>query len=938
MRLPSTISIAGLLLLLLAVFSCQPASLQQEEGLETESRQLAINGFQISLTDSLSLLPYLTYLPTGQSTPERDELPENFLNPSQFDHRISNQDFYWIRFSLQNLDSIPHEWLLYCGYEQEINIYGLDHEVHLGTMIPRKTQTAGLQPGFFHRDEGYSQQTLLQLPPGEERTIFIKGKRWFNKPLNLDYRLLSADFIEVRTQPGLRHFWEGIFQGMIWVLILYHLMLFITVLDATYLIYCVYMFSISMLPLADFGYWQAYLFPNLPFLGWVLFHAFQYISGILTVLFMQRFVGLDRLLPYWDRIVNYFIAGNLILLAIMAIYFLLTANSSVVLLAKILILPFAGFGLFLCLLLIRTGDTVARYFAFAGIILAVAIGLNAMYESVLGENSWMGTDLRRYYLIQIVVIIHLLTFALGMGIRRRFKDIAFQRTLELDRLKTRLYTNITHEFRTPLTVILGMSDQIKGHEKERKLIKRNSKNLLRLINQMLDLSKLESGKLELDRRRGNVIAYLQYLTESFYSMATDKKLRLTFYAEEEELIMDFDESKLQHIVYNLLSNAIKFTPSGGKVIFHAKRQASKGETSLEMIVKDTGVGIEEAKLPHIFDRFYQADDSTTRSGEGTGIGLALTKELVELMGGSISVKSQLDKGTTFHLLLPVTQDAPWQPESKPSTHQEEVATSYDEPLGATTPEHSNAPLVLIVEDNPDVVFYIQQILQQDYQLRVAPNGREGVELAQELIPDLVISDVMMPEMDGYQLCNTLKTDEKTSHIPIVLLTAKAAQEDKIAGLKLGADAFLSKPFDKEELLVRLEKLIELRRQLQASYASFPIEKAAQPAKAPTAEDLFLQKLESTLLEQIDNPDFGVPQLAKAVHFSQMQMYRKLKALLNQTPSQFIRSIRLRESRTLLQQGHLNVSEVAYAVGFADPNYFSRTFSEAYGMSPSEFKA
>ena len=516
---------------------------------------------------------------------------------------------------------------------------------------------------------------------------------------------------------------------------------------------------------------------------------------------------------------------------------------------------------------------------------------------------------------------------------------------QLDSLKTRLYTNITHEFRTPLTVIMGMVDNIRGNDTERKLIKRNSNNLLRLINQLLDLSKLDSGTLKSQNVQVDIIQYLQYLTESFYSMAKEKNINLTFYAETKEIIMDFDETKIQHIVYNLLSNALKFTQNGGKVIMHALQIEQDGEPFLKLKVQDTGVGISEKELPFIFDRFYQADSSNTHKSGGTGIGLALTKELIEWMDGKIEVESTFGKGTSFTILLPVKREVQVESLIKKQNLTAFEETTIDDDadsfLSLVPPNGDERPMLLIIEDNHDVVFYMQTILHDTYDIRIARDGKQGIEMALEHIPDIIISDVMMPEKNGYEVCETLKTDERTSHIPIILLTAKSAVEDKIVGLKVGADAYLMKPFHKEELLVRLEKLLELRQVLQKQNTE-PSEPSPQfetsPTVAePTLDDIFLQKIKQAIDKDMGETNLGVPQLCRAVNLSHTQVFRKLKAITGENPTMYIRKMRLQKALILLKETEMNISEIAYETGFSDPNYFSRAFNEEFGTTPSAIR-
>lgn len=522
-----------------------------------------------------------------------------------------------------------------------------------------------------------------------------------------------------------------------------------------------------------------------------------------------------------------------------------------------------------------------------------------------------------------------------------------QKLQELDALKSRFYTNITHEFRTPLTVIMGMVGNIVGFKKERQLIRRNSENLLRLVNELLDLSKLESGTLKVDYVQGDIINYLRYLTESFYSMAEERKIRLTFYAEESRLIMDYDEVKIQHIIYNLLSNAIKFTPEKGKVILHVHKTELKQQPVLQLKVQDSGIGIPQDQLPNIFDRFYQADGSNTRKGEGTGIGLSLTKELVTLMGGTLKVKSELKEGSVFTITLPIHTNLNTAPVANKvlSGDVEELPALEVDTLTAfkdvvpSSIHDKEKPLLLIIEDNHDVITYIESILKKDYQIHTAEDGQAGIDKALEIIPDIIITDVMMPQKDGYEVCAALKTDERTNHIPIVMLTAKATAADRVAGLKTGADAYLMKPFDKEELFVRLEKLIELRKALQGKYAqhSFSADalhpKTEQAETIPDLNDVFLQKIRKVIDDNIDNSELGILELCQAVHLSHTQVFRKMKALTGDHPTGFIRKRRLHKAKELLLSTDLNISEIAYEVGFSDPNYFSRTFSQEFSQSP-----
>lgn len=532
-----------------------------------------------------------------------------------------------------------------------------------------------------------------------------------------------------------------------------------------------------------------------------------------------------------------------------------------------------------------------------------------------------------------------------------------ERLKELDALKTRLFTNITHEFRTPITVILGLVEQL--HDTVRRegmenlaAIRRSGKALLRLVNQMLDLSKLEAGAMPLHYVHNDVIPFLRYQLETFHSLAESKGIRLLFQANPETMTADYDPEKLETIISNLLSNALKFT-ARGTVIMKVMPEGSIDNLShlstFIIKIKDTGIGIQSEKLPHIFDRFYQAEDNARPHSEGTGIGLTVSKELVKLLGGEITVTSEPGAGSEFTVRLPfrapgTAGTAPPLPESQARAATSSVLSPQKQeiprtgtttlPAGGIEDDASN-PLLLIVEDNADVVSYLRSLLQNSYRIEVASDGRAGLSQALEQVPDIILSDVMMPSMDGFELCQTLKTDMRTSHIPIILLTARADTASKIEGLQHGADAYMAKPFDKTELFVRLEKLVELRRRLQERYSN-AFSPLATPA-TPTLEDEFMGEVRRMLEKHIADEGFGVPELCKALAMSRAQLYRKFHALTDQPVAHYFRAMRLHRAKTLLQTTQMHISEIAFEVGFKDPAHFTRAFKEEFGVNPGEIR-
>lgn len=546
------------------------------------------------------------------------------------------------------------------------------------------------------------------------------------------------------------------------------------------------------------------------------------------------------------------------------------------------------------------------------------------------------------YTIYAILLISLIYFLHKFQLSRKLERAEAEKIKEIDQLKTRLYTNITHEFRTPLTVILGMVEQIKEQPKNwlkegLTMIYRNGNYLLNLVNQMLDLQKLESGHVTLQLVQGDVLPYLRYITESFHSYAESRGLELHFLANDEQINMDYDKEKLLNIVSNLLSNAVKYNLEGGNIYLQVEQIKNEEREQLRLKVRDTGIGISKDRLPQIFNRFYQIGSNGAGKNEGTGIGLAIVDELIKLLNGHIDVKSTLGKGTEFTIWLPVSRNAPIEQEFSVnqviSKAKSFLPTNIQRLEQANlVPKESDQMLVLIAEDNADVVRYLQACLEDNYQVLIAINGKDGLEKAIKTIPDIVISDVMMPEMDGFQLCDALKGDERTSHIPIILLTAKADSESRIAGLKRGADAYLSKPFNKEELLVRLEKLIELRRILRERYENVIPEKSKN--QVFEIEDAFLKKVRSIIEDNIENEDFDVMYLSRALTMSRTQVYRKIKALTDRSIVSYILFIRLNLAKKLLETTTKTVTEVAFEVGFKDLSHFSRSYSTEFGYPPS----
>lgn len=513
-----------------------------------------------------------------------------------------------------------------------------------------------------------------------------------------------------------------------------------------------------------------------------------------------------------------------------------------------------------------------------------------------------------------------------------------QRLLELDTFKSNLYSNITHEFRTPLTVISGTVDLMEKNPAQwlatgASTIRRYSAQLLSMINQILDLQKIESARMEVYLRQTEVVSLTRFVIEPFEFAARNKDLELEYIAHPNEVWMDLDVDKYATILSNLLSNAVKFTDKG-KVLVSLWR--SSDEIRIE--VSDTGSGISEKAQAQIFDRFYQEDSTTVRKQEGTGIGLAICKKLLELLSGQIEVSSSMGKGTKFTVTLPITNQAErafWQHPSWTNPIQDvPIPLIAESPNKGTQTQHDSYQL-LVIEDNRDVRTYLQAILAPYYKVLTASNGEEGLKICIEQIPDLVVTDIMMPMMDGFELIEQLQAHDLTTHIPIIALTAKNTDEAKLKTIQRGADAFILKPFDSSQLLSYIRMLIDKRHNLQKAYQNRK-EDTALPEDDFT--DPILKKVQHLILDNLSDEQVGINQICKKLHISRSQLHNKITALTGFSTSIYLRKIRLTEAKKMLRNPNLQIAEVAYKCGFKDPSYFTRVFKKEFGESPTALQA
>lgn len=520
---------------------------------------------------------------------------------------------------------------------------------------------------------------------------------------------------------------------------------------------------------------------------------------------------------------------------------------------------------------------------------------------------------------------------------------------EANQVKNRFFTNISHEFRTPLSLILAPLDSIISYPElnhsiidKLKIIKENGTRLLRLVNQLLELRNIDSENIPLQLAEQDIIQFLKSIYNSFLIEAESKHITYNFISSHHKLIGLIDSEKLEKIVSNLLSNAFKFTQNAAEISIHAEveditKDESNKVRNLMITVADSGIGIEQTDLPHIFDRFFQSDSSLTRKHEGSGIGLALCKELVEIYSGSISVESEPEKGSRFVVTIPVElrEEILYGKKDRKNGYTLKHDKKTEENVAAVRKSTLSMRTLLIVEDNYDMRRYLRTELENEFNIIEAKNGQNGIEKAKEFLPDIVLSDVMMPIMDGFRFCELLKTDWQTSHIPIVLLTAKTDAESLYTGLEIGADAYIAKPFDMLQLRIQIKNLVNNREKLIKKYSAVKITNTIHAKDSPEKE--LINKVMQIIDENIANQLFGVDLLADKLNMSRSVLYKKVMEITNVSIGEIIRKTRLEKAALLLQENRHSIMEIALSVGFTDHPQFTRSFTNNFGIGPKQYQ-
>ncbi len=667
------------------------------------------------------------------------------------------------------------------------------------------------------------------------------------------------------------------------------------------------------------------------------------ISGLILSLFLfvRGYIHLKKELPKYDR---FFLAYTVFCILFAHIVKLLGASPrAIIYWHNITVFSWALFCMVPAVYLAYKDNKEARVLLLSIGMLFLGVVLYLMsFQNINPTNTWM----RQSFQIGTIVFSGILFYGLFDKINTIRSEK--RRIEELDRLKSNFFANISHEFRTPLTLMMGPLQQLleQTDAPQKKVLlemaQQNAGRQLRLVNQLLDLSRLDAGKMPLQASEEDFIPFLNGIVQMYKSLADQQQIDLKIDCPKDTTMLYFNRDKMEQVFYNLLSNAFKFTAPGGRISIVLKKESKK----VLVVLSDTGKGIPEEQLPHVFDRFFQADKEKNDIQEGSGIGLALVKELVELHGGDIAVESKVGCGTRFMLRFPLGCKHLHPEEIVLSASENHVYTPTKNALNAdlhhpekqsseTPQKHAKRPQLLLIEDSKDMRAFIRMRLEAAFYIIEAVNGQDGILKAFKMVPDLIISDVMMPEKNGYEVCQALKTDLRTCHIPVILLTAKAAQEEKLEGLEIGADDYLTKPFDSKELLIRAQNLIQLRRQLRERFAE-SITLKPNEVTTNSLDQTFLENALQIVESNIANEQFGIDILSREIGMSRPNLNRKFRALINQSTNQFIQSVRLQRAADLLSQNAGTVAEIAFQTGFGSTAYFVKCFKDHFGETPGNY--
>jgi signal transduction histidine kinase/DNA-binding response OmpR family regulator len=841
----------------------------------------------------------------------------------------------WSKLILRNEGEIArHAYFSFCLDADSSWVYTIKD----GKIVDQQFTGSILKPSEKSIPSRYY-YTPVSIGAGEEKEFYFRSV--FTKNVGIEH------FSHIFIQPGQpllhRHFndyvWQSFYAGAMLFFCVFSLFMFGLFRENIFAFFAFLTFFFALYFTYMYGMVDAFI------TNWFSYQAISIgqiiISGLIFSLFLfaNGYVRMKERLPKFYTI---FFASTILVILYAHIAKLFGMEPRVLIFShNIVVVIWALFLIMPVIYLVIKRDKDAR-------VLLVSIGmlfLGGILFLMSFDNITPGANWLRYgFQLGSIVFTGILFYSLFDKINTIRSEQ--RRIAELDRMKSNFFANISHEFRTPLTLMMGpLKEVIEDTDDPQKrelleMARRNALRQLRLVNQLLDLSKLDAGKMKLQAGREDFIPFLKGVVHAYQSLAAQKNIDLEITCPEGEMPLYFNRDKMEIIFYNLLSNAFKFTPPGGQVSLVLEKKNGRAV----VVVSDTGTGIAAQNLPHIFDRFFQADLRKNEELTGSGIGLALVRELVQLHGGAIAVESREGQGASFTLefllgkdhLSPaaVVDTLPPRPARIPELLPPVQAFPAPEAFLSETAA-DGAPHLLVVEDNADVRAFIRLRLGNSFRITEATDGQEGIEKAIGLMPDLIISDVMMPGKNGYEVCQTLKTDLRTCHIPVILLTAKAAQTEKLEGLETGADDYLTKPFDSVELEVRALNLVRLRRQLRERFASSVTLRPSEVA-TNSLDQTFLENALQIVEANLANEQFGIEVLAREIGMSRPNLNRKLRALVNQSTNQFIQSVRLQRAADLLSQQAGTVSDIAFQTGFGSTAYFVKCFKEQFGETPGAF--
>ncbi len=843
-------------------------------------------------------------------------------NKKQFESSLKNQDKpykLWLKAKLINTSKDTLQLVLNVKYVDFAKVYLITNEKTEIKYLGFWTNTTQRD---FKIDESSLRFTLL---PNEKKALYIESE--FKKPyiegvtikleLLADYNNFLVNLYESESYIYLLF---TFLTGGIFIMLLYNILLFFQYKENVYVYYSFHLFFtlINYLIMSDsfhedfFGSFISYrniIIENTYILSFIFYAIFLY-----YVFEDSSRISLKKWFQYWiGFMIAYFITVNIVYQ--IDRNFIIANFLYFGLVFRVITITYVFLMIYQILKLYKKSHL--KYIAYGSLILTISYLMHVISNLIIGNSIF------NHFFNLIGTIIEILFFTYALNLRKRNAELERDILIKINTLKSRFFANISHEFRTPLTLIKSPIQSLQSsnideiQKTQLNLIDKNANRMLELVNQLLQLSKIDSGNLKLILKEENLGHFLNSITESFDFQAKENKINFISRIEKNAQNHYFDKDIIEKIVTNLITNAFKYTPVKEQISF----TSSIENENLKLAVSNSGSHLKKEEISKLFERFYQKDDTH----QGFGIGLALVKELVDLYKGTVQTTIE-SAVLSFIVTIPL---------QKESANALIIFNENQTGISPNIFENDEHPLLLIVDDNTDLRNVLKDIFKEDYTILEAENGEKALKIAQKEIPDCIISDVMMPKMNGFELTKAIKNTELTSFIPIVLLTAKTSDEAHLEGLQSTADAFLTKPFNHEILKATVNQLLSERKKLQEHYSQ---ELVLKPVNIVinSIDEKFLEKLQVILDKELSNADFTIDEFANQFGMSRMQLHRKLKSLLGVSASEFLRNERLKTASILLKKGNGNISEIAYSVGFNNISYFTRSFKEVYHVTPSEY--